>query len=117
MAQARIFLDGSLSLTGPSMTLKKDKPQVITSQAEIDYWRSQTGVRVVDMKQPQKTPITQPAQSNRVAEIETFTRKQLKAMKNPKLIELAAKFEILLTGIEKKGEMVEAILEAQEGLG
>ena len=115
---ARIFLEGSLSLTGPNRTLKKGKPQMVASQEEIEYWRGQSGVRVVDTEQPQKTPTAQPAHTIGVAKIETFTRKQLKAMKNPKLIELGAKFEILLTGLEKKGEMVEAILEAQEeGLG
>jgi len=124
MARAKITLRGSMTHTVKGRTFRKGFPQIITNLADIKYYESQPGFHVEMLSAPKKAS-TNPAAPKKTKDVpkpqveekpaaETHSRDKLKSMKKMELFAIAKHWGVETEGNEKKLDIIEAILEAQE---
>jgi len=109
MPRAKCVLTrGPRTHTVKNRTFKRGESQTLTTDHEINYYRSTYGFTVT-MLEGDKKEKTAKKTKKRI-----FTEEELFAKKKTKLVTMAEKHQVLLTGREKKPELVEAILAAQD---
>jgi hypothetical protein len=106
---AKITLRGSLSHTHRGRKFARGVPQIVTDASEIAYYKQQSGFSVKMLKEKKATKKT-----SSVKKIKKFAKPDLQTMKKPKLVKLAEKRALLLTGEETKKDLIEAILVDQQ---
>ncbi len=109
MPRAKCVLTrGPKTHTVKNRTFKRGEPQTLTTDHEINYYRSTYGFTVTMLEGTKKEKIAKKTKSRQ------YTEEELHAKKKSKLISMCEKHEVPLTGSEKKPELVEAILAAQD---
>lgn len=111
MPAAKVVLtSGPRSHTYRGRRFERGKPQTVTTAAEIEYYRNEYGFSVTFLSGKSKEKPEEKPEKKII-----YTKEKLVKKKKPKLISIAEKMDIPLTGEEKRDELVEAILLAQEG--
>lgn len=110
MTIAKVTLvNGPASHTRKGRVFVKGIPQTITSPSEIDYYKGEYGFSVA-IQGGANSKKTKDKQKKKVYTYESLSKK-----KKEKLLTIAKKRKVLLTGKESKDEVVHAILDGQEG--
>lgn len=98
-------------------SFKRGEAQTLTNPAEIAYYKIQPDFSVVMLAGSDVQKEQPPAPDTEDApDVVVYSQDKLKGFKKKKLIEIADSLEVLVTGEEKKSEIIEAILDRQEEL-
>lgn len=114
MPTAKVTLTkGPRSHTHRGRTFVRGKPQTVTTASEIMYYQGEYGfsVTILGGRDKKKEEKQEEKQEKKIV----YTKEKLDKKKKPKLVAIADKLDVPLTGEETKDELVEAILLSQEG--
>ncbi|PNX51471.1 MAG: hypothetical protein BV456_03145 [Thermoplasmata archaeon M8B2D] len=114
MSIARVILTGK----GPATHLYngrkfiKGQPQTITSQREINYYKTEYGFSVTYLSGKEHDEET--VVDEEVNDKKNYTKDELKDMKKTTVLNIARGLNIPVLGTEKKKQIIDSILLSQE---
>ncbi len=109
MPRAKCVLTrGPTTHTVKNRKFRRGEPQTLTTDHEIKYYKTTYGFTVTMLEGSKKV------KKNKKKTRRIFTEDELSAKKKSKLITLCEKYQVPLTGKEKKSDLIEAIIDAQE---
>jgi hypothetical protein len=115
MPVAKVVLSrGGLSHTYKGRKWKRQEPQTVTTQSEIDYYKTTHGfsVTMLSVGSRKSTKLSKKDEPTKTKKV--YTEEKLLMKKKKRLILIAEELDVPLTGNEKKEAIVEAILLAQD---
>jgi hypothetical protein len=113
---AKVVLNSSKSHSHGGRTFIQGQPQLVTNLNEIEYYKGEFGFSVTHLVSPnlkEKEVVEKEAEAESKKPKRIYKRSDLDAKKKLKLIDIAARFDIPLTGSENKTEVIDAIMLAQ----